>query len=441
MSLLITEAVAQGVPGKPTGVTATPGDRTVTLNWELPSNIARDDINGFGIEMTGPDGVTQSFTFAELNPPDRTTSALITALPNGGIYTFRVRSRSSNGFGEWSASVEGMPMIPAPDTFTATAGDGEVTLSWTPPSSVFTPITSYEYSQSQNGGNWETAGDGNSRSKSIRSANGIPGTFRVRAARGSDKGTASQPVTVTPLRDAPRTPVRDAPRTPGALNVQRVADTAPKPKGRIRIQECPVGWVRSDGFARPNRRVLLYEVNLEMDLENPRSIYKPVSVAIYVHPDEALENLHGWKLHVAIPYNHHRAYLLTAENAVVVDAKIERVEGGFAFIESPEENPFPMVGVGFAGSSVPGFDYRLYDERGKRVDFGISCYKRSDVFQALRDMENPRVLRKVLLETLDWDAHYIRTEWTVPVPVNGFPGAPALHGVNLVGKWAALKKQ
>ena len=47
----------------------------------------------------------------------------------------------------------------------------------------------------------------------------------------------------------------------------------------------------------------------------------------------------------------------------------------------------------------------------------------------------------LLLETLDWDsAIYIRSEWTVPVPVN-VPGAPSLQGVNLVGKWADLKKQ
>ena len=99
-------------------------------------------------------------------------------------------------------------------------------------------------------------------------------------------------------------------------------------------------------------------------ISNRISIYKPVWVAIYVHPDEGLENLEGWKLQVALPYNHHRDYRLTAENSVVVDAGF--VEGGFAFIENPEEDPFPMVGVGFTGSPAPGFDYRLYDETGKK---------------------------------------------------------------------------
>ena len=209
------------------------------------------------------------------------------------------------------------------------------------------------------------------------------------------------------------------------------------PRKRRIIQECPVGWVRSDGFAGRNRRVLIYEVKLQMDMQDRVSIYKPVWVAIYVHPDEGLENLDGWKLQVALPYNHHRDYLLTAENSVVVDAGF--VEGGFAFIENPKKASFPMTGMGFPGSPAPGFDYRLYDETGRKVDFGISCYKRFDVFQVLKEMEDPRVLRNVLLESLDWDAStYIRSEWTVPVPV---PAAPSLLKKTVVGTWADLKKQ
>ena len=124
----------------------------------------------------------------------------------------------------------------------------------------------------------------------------------------------------------------------------------------------------------------------------------------------------------------------------MVDANIEGVEGGFAFIENPKETPFPMVGMGFTGALVPGFDYRLYDDTGRTVDFGIACYKRGDIFHVLKNMEAPSVLRKVDLETFDWDVYYLRSEWTVPVPVN-VPGAPSLQGINLVRKWADLKKQ
>ncbi|MDE0469519.1 MAG: cadherin repeat domain-containing protein [Candidatus Poribacteria bacterium] len=250
-----------------------------------------------------------------------------------------------------------------------------------------------------------------------------------------------QPQSISPAVEESLLDVENSDGTPPEATPPFVGPN-PVPKRGI-IQECPVGWQRSDRFAGRTRRVLLYEVNLEMDLQNRVSIYKPIAVAVYVHPDEALENLEGWKLQVALPYNHHRDYLLTAENAVVVDAKIEGVEGGFAFIANPEETPFPMTAIEFMGSPVPvpGFDYRLYDETGRRVDFGISCYKRRDIFQALKEMEDPKVLRKVELESFDWDSPYIRSEWTVPVPVNGFPGAPSLRRGSLVGKWAALKKQ
>ena len=123
-----------------------------------------------------------------------------------------------------------------------------------------------------------------------------------------------------------------------------------------------------------------------------------------MHPDEGLQTLDGWKLQVAFPYNHHREYLLTAENSVVVASKVEGIAGGFAFIKSPEAESFSDGRRWDSrGRPAPGFDYRLYDDTGKRVDFGIACYKRSDIFQMLKAMEDPSVLRKVDLETLDWD--------------------------------------
>ena len=323
---------------------------------------------------------------------------------------------------------------------TVTPGDQRFTLRWTHPSIIdHTDINNFGYelkigtSQIFLWG-WTTA--------SIASANpsytvtgldnGREYTYQIRAFH--------QPPGNSPAHNGPWSTVVVTPGIPAPTEVAPT-EVAPAVRKRRRvIQKCPVGWVRSDGFAGRNRRVLLYEVNVEMDLQNRVSIYKPVSVAIYVHPDEALENLDGWKLQVALPYNQHREYLLTAENSVVVDAGF--VEGGFAFIENPEDNPFPMTEIGFTGAPAPGFDYRLYDEIGRRVDFGISCYKRGDVFYVLKDTENPRVLRKVPLEDIDWNASWlIRSEWTVPTPAPAAPTAPSLVKKSVVGTWADLKKQ
>ena len=442
MSLLITEAVAQD-PGPPSNVRVTVGDRSITVTWEPPIDQAGKTVASYHVSVRGAGGGVSRppwpYKIEHLGQATSTNDPY-RPLENGFPYSVRVSVRykelkprtspNSPGVPYTAESViSATPMIPAPTGLTVTfddptTGDRTATLSWTapppPPSYTDTagshhrnfasePITGYEYSQ--NGGPWIPTGSTSTTHSVTGLENGVEYSFRVRA-------------------------VRDGASDERNGRVAQTGDvTLEGPRRRV-IQDCPVGWVRSDGFTGRNRRVLLYEVKLDMDFQNRVSIYKPVWVAIYVHPDEGLENLDGWKLQVAVPYNHHRDYLLTAENSVVVDAGF--VEGGFAFIENPKENPFPMVGMGFTGSPVPGFDYRLYDDTGRRVDFGIACYKRFDIFQVLRNSEDPRVLRKVLLESFDWDQWFLRSEWTVPTLA---PAAPSLVKKSVVGTWADLKKQ
>ena len=394
------------------------GDRQVTLSWtavpQLSNLYTNRDVTDYEYSQNGGPWTSTGST---------STSKSVTGLMNGISYAFRVRGRRGSEVpGLPSQTVTVTPLIDAPGTpgtLNVERVEDTAILTWSPPSDADEEVPiRYEYRYKYNPWTpWKSTGSTDTTYTVTGLEPGETYTFLVRAVYVREEGN---------------------PQYVYISHRSRSSNSAVLtfPKRRV-IQECPVGWMRSDGFAGRTRRVLLYEVNLEMDMSNPISIYKPVWVAIYVHPDEGLENLEGWKLQVALPYNQHREYPLTAENSVVVDAGF--VEGGFAFIENPTEDPFPMVGIGFTGSPAPGFDYRLYDETGKRVDFGISCYKRADIFQILKEMEDPRVLRQVLLETLDWDAHYLRSEWTVPVPVNA-PGAPSLQGVNLVGKWADLKK-
>ena len=79
-----------------------------------------------------------------------------------------------------------------------------------------------------------------------------------------------------------------------------------------------------------------------MDLHHPVSIYKPdLGRYLLSIPDEGLENLHGWKLQVAVPYNHHREYLLTAENSVVVDSKVEGISRWLCVDSKPRRDAIP----------------------------------------------------------------------------------------------------
>ena len=398
----------------PTGFTATLDDptteeRTVTLTWtaipRLNFGTATPNVTDYEYSQNGGAWTSIGST---------NTTYTVPGLENGISYTFGVRGVRGSEPKGLPSRVTLTPLINAPGTpgtLNVQRVDDTATLTWTPPGNPET-IIRYEYSD-DGGATWQSTGSTDTTYTVTGLEAGQTYTFLIRVVYVD--GGNSRII-------SPRSRSSNA----AVLSL---------PKRRI-IQECPVGWVRSDGFAGRNRRVLIYEVKLQMDMQDRVSIYKPVWVAIYVHPDEGLENLDGWKLQVALPYNHHRDYLLTAENSVVVDAGF--VEGGFAFIENPKKASFPMTGMGFPGSPAPGFDYRLYDETGRKVDFGISCYKRFDVFQVLKEMEDPRVLRKVLLESLDWDAStYIRSEWTVPIPV---PAAPSLLKKTVVGTWADLKK-
>ena len=191
-----------------------------------------------------------------------------------------------------------------------------------------------------------------------------------------------------------------------------------------------MGWQKQDRFGNITKRVLIQTVEVEVDITEHRGIYKPIAIEIYAHPDEELHDLNGWKLMLGLPYNVvSRAYALTAENSAFN-------EEGIARIESPEADPFPMAEVGFIGQRLPGFDYRLFDENGVRVDFGISCYKTGGLTPRLWHMETPRVERSVDREDLDWDRTYYRSEWRVPETA---PAAPTAVKKRLVTSWGALK--
>ena len=482
MSLLMTQAVAQVTeiaPGPPRDFKATPSNRKITLTWKPPSYTGSHGISRYRA-LLGNTGVTpssgaaaRSHTFSNIN--------------NGQTYDVKVEVIGDGDMGKSSLSetLTVTPRIPAPTNLKATAGDGQVTLSWTAPSGLAAALTGYQYSQ--DGGSWESIGSLTSTSGIIPGlTNGISYIFKVRAVRtgASDDsdGTATRTVTVRPLGEAP-----GAPRT---LNVERVEDTAiltwsppsnagedpiryeyssdggstwkstgssstrytvpgleagetytffirgvyldggtsriisfhstysnsavlnyPKPKRRI-IYECPVGWTRGSVFGK-TKKALIYELKVNVDHTNRVSIYELASLAIYVHPDEGLETLDGWYLTTSTLYNHNpgNKFHLTAENSVIDEL-------GFAHIKNLDATPSRLGTLGFIGQSLPSFDYRLYDERGIRVDFGISCYKEGGLTYRLWNTKDPRVVRmlplveneaglKGMLKDLNWDAFFI----------------------------------
>lgn len=221
----------------------------------------------------------------------------------------------------------------------------------------------------------------------------------------------------------------------------------PKQTKKSAAYYCPLGWKKQDPFGNPTKRVLLHAVEMTIDMDDRSGIYKPVAIEIYADPTEGLINLDGWKLTLALPYNHGTDYQLTAENSTFNENNIAR-------IESPLEVPFPMTDAQFSGQWLPGFDYRLFDENNTRVDFGISCYRHNDLQGRLESMEIPRVERDIIppvasdevLENvswrtrLDWESDYYFSYWLVPKVAPAVPGAPAAVRKPLTTSWAALKR-
>jgi hypothetical protein len=119
----------------PQAVTATPGNKTATVGWQLPATDA--NVTGFEV-VRQPGDVTTTL-------PATARSFSDTGLVNGTSYTYTVRTVSPDGS---SAAVAAPPVIPAtvpsaPTITSTTPGTGSVTVVWKKPSDQGRAITGY----------------------------------------------------------------------------------------------------------------------------------------------------------------------------------------------------------------------------------------------------------------------------------------------------------
>lgn len=123
----------------PTGVTATPGDRSATLGWGLPASGA--EVTGFEVRRDGGLPVRVAADARSLTD---------TGLVNGTSYTYSVRALASGGDSAWVSSAAVVPAtVPgAPTIASTTAGAGAVTVAWRAPAANGRPILGYELSSS-----------------------------------------------------------------------------------------------------------------------------------------------------------------------------------------------------------------------------------------------------------------------------------------------------
>jgi hypothetical protein len=178
--------IPAGLPGAPSGVSASAGDRKATVQFAAPGG------NGSAISsytVHSSHGQTATGTHSPI---------VVTGLANGTSYTFRVTA--TNGVGTGSLSSPSSAVTPAgvpgaPTGVSASAGDRKATVSFVAPPGNGSAITSYAVHSSHG----QTATGTHSPIVVTGLANGTSYTFRVTATNGVGTGSLSSPSSaVTP---------------------------------------------------------------------------------------------------------------------------------------------------------------------------------------------------------------------------------------------------
>jgi fibronectin type 3 domain-containing protein len=183
----------------PTGVTATPGNANVTLNWTASTGASNYTVQR---STTNGSGYTTLVTGVSATTYKDSTAA------NGTTYYYIVVAINVNGSSGNSTQASGTAQPPAPAAPTGlivTPGNGNVTLNWTASSGA----SNYTVERSTtNGSGYTTLATGVSATtyQDTTVANGTTYYYVVVAANaGGSSGTSTQ-ASATPLPPAPSAP-------------------------------------------------------------------------------------------------------------------------------------------------------------------------------------------------------------------------------------------
>ena len=227
-----------GKPTTPANLTAAAGKGAVTLAWDAVDATSSNTNRLNDVQITkhqvrqSTDGGNNYGTWTDIpnsaHGEVNATEYVIGSLIDGTEYTFQVRAvngcTTTMGCGESDPATAIMATPDAdalaqPTGLMATAGNTQITLTWTDPGNA--SIFGYEYQQKEGSaafGDW-TKIDGGATTTSYRVTgldNGTTYSYRIRAWSGHETGPASDAVTATPRGVPPVAPVLAAtPRNGG----------------------------------------------------------------------------------------------------------------------------------------------------------------------------------------------------------------------------------
>ena len=186
-----------GPPDAPTGLSATPANTQISVAFTPPSNNGGSAITNYEYSTDG------GTSWAAFSPTDASSPVVITGLTNGTTYAIGLRAVNAAGSGTAAAIVSSIAADTpnAPLALSATAGDAQVSVAFTPPSNNGgSTITNYEYS-TDGGTSWSVFNPTNASSPAVITGltNGTTYALGLRAVNAAGSGTASANVISTPL--------------------------------------------------------------------------------------------------------------------------------------------------------------------------------------------------------------------------------------------------
>ena len=133
----LVKSIDPTAPAAPYGLSAIAGDSNASLTWGNISSATSYRIYYSTVSGEGKNSATSidfnSTMDEDGNTSDSTSAYTITSLANATTYYFVVTAIGSGGESDNSAQVSATPLLPFPDDFAAVVGDGNVSLSWSPP--------------------------------------------------------------------------------------------------------------------------------------------------------------------------------------------------------------------------------------------------------------------------------------------------------------------
>jgi hypothetical protein len=209
------------VPAAPTGVSATPGNGVATVTWAAPDT-GGSPITGYTVTVS-PGGQTQSVAGA--------TTLVFTGLSNGQSYTFTVFATNAVGNGPPSASSPPVTPLTVPGTprnVSASGGNAQAVITWTPPTSNGgAAITGYSVLSTP--GSVKVTTMGGTTATMTGLVNGLGYSFTVAATNPAGTGPASAPSNLVVPFTVPGIPTQVF--ATGGVNQATVNWTAPASNG------------------------------------------------------------------------------------------------------------------------------------------------------------------------------------------------------------------